>query len=506
MFPTDTDFETKVTLETETSPVDDDLPFKILFLGDWRGSSNTANPADSKLRPIEIDRDNFDEVMNKLQVNLDLAFDDSGNSLTLDFTELDDFHPDKIFERVPLFSNLREIRRKLKNPDTYNEAAGEVRSWIKKNEDVKPPENEHSADVSAADKVSSDDLLDQILGKSAESAAAPQKTNTPISELGALVGKLVKPHIIQTDLEEQANLLLIVDELTSDMMRKIIHHPEFQSLESAWRGLYLLVRKVETDNNLKIFILNIDKSQLFDELKSVEDLTDSRIYQIVSDSDKSWAMYCGNYTFGLNVDDAATLIRLAKIGCDTNVPFISYIKPEMFDTKSFDHNKAFDKLKISTDTSEAKIWNALRSLPEATHLGLALPRFLARLPYGAKTEPTEAFYFEEFTQDVHHEQYLWSNPAFICTVLLAQTFSSSGWDFSNNLVQNFDGLPLYYYQESGETKVKSCAEIVMTQANAEVLIEQGLMPLISFKDTDRVRVGRFQSITFSESMLSGKWK
>lgn len=502
MISTDTDFETKVMLETEMSPVDDGLPFKVLFLGNWSGKNNTVN---SKLRPIEIDRDNFDEILTKLEVTLELNFED-GNSLTLDFTELEDFHPDKIFERVSLFSNLREIRKKLKNPATYNEAAREVRSWIKKDEDVKLSENEKSEVLSAENDVSSNNILDQILGKTDENQASSKNSNTPISELSALISKLVKPHIIQTDLEEQANFLLIVDEVTSDFMRKILHHPDFQTLESSWRGLYLFVRKVETDNNLKIFLLDINKSQITDDLKSVDDLTDSRIYQIINNANQPWAMYCGDYTFGLNITDVATLIRLAKIGFDTNVPFISYIKPEMFDLKSFDQNSSFDRLKVSNDTPEAKMWNALRSLPEATHLGLVLPRFLARLPYGEKTEPTETLYFEEFTEIFQHDHLLWSNPAFICAALLAQTFSSFGWDFSNNLVQNFDGMPLFYYQEDSETKVKPSAEITMTQANAETLIEQGLMPLISFKDTDRVRIGRFQSIAFSESMLKGKWK
>lgn len=506
MFPTDTDFDTKVTLETEMSPIDDDLPFNMLFFGDWSGRKNTIDSNDSKLRPIEIDRDNFDEVMNNLRLNLELAFDNSENILTLDFNELDDFHPDKIFEQVPLFSNLRDLRRKLKNPNTYYQAATEVRSWLKNDENISSEKVEKTESSISQNQFSKGNLLDDILGQTVGNSNTSKKPNASSSELSALINKLVKPHLIKTDLEEQANLLMVVDELTSDLMRKIIHHPKFQALESAWRGVYLLVRKIETDNNLKIFLLDIDKSRLSDSLKFVDDLTDSRIYRLIKDSDKSWAIIGGNYNFGLNIYDAAILIRLAKIGFDSNVPFISHVQPEMFGIKSFDTIPPFEKLKLSSDTTEVKIWNALRSIPEATHIGLAAPRFLARLPYGEKTEPTETFYFEEFIENVRHEEYLWANPVFICAILLAQTFSEFGWEFSNNLIQNLDGMPLHYYHEETETKTKSSAEIAMTQTNAEILIEQGLMPLISFKDTDRIRLGRFQSITFSELMLSGKWK
>ncbi len=507
MLPTDTDFESEVTLENaKASLADDDLPFNILFLGDWRGRQNVLINELFDPRPIEIDRDNFDGVMRNLNVGLELKFEDSDeNSLALEFNELEDFHPDRIFQQVSLFSNLREIRRNLSNADTYNAAAREVRSWIKNDQSADSNDFILPKESASTNQIASGNLLDQILGQAGVEAPASQKPNASSSALSAFVGKLVKPHLIQTDLEEQSNLLLVVDEITSDLMRKILHHPQFQALESAWRGVYLLTRKTETDQNLKIFLLDIDKFELSKDLKSAGDLTESRIYKTISNSDYSWALFCGNYSFGLNVDDAAILIRLAKIGHNMNVPFISHIQPEMFGIKSFDSISVFDKLRVADGSTEFKLWNTLRSLPETTHLGLAVPRFLARLPYGTKTEPTEVFYFEEFTQNVRHEQFVWSNPAFMCALLLAQSFSEAGWKLPSRLVQDFEGLPLYFYQDENETKSKSCAEITMTQANAEILIEQGLMPLISFRDTDRIRVGRFQSITFSETMLSGKW-
>ena len=75
----------------------------------------------------------------------------------------------------------------------------------------------------------------------------------------------------------------------------------------------------------------------------------------------------------------------------------------------------------------AQAWQALRNLPEAAYIGLALPRFLLRLPYGADTEPVEAFDFEEMSSPFDHESFLWGNPGFACALLLGQAFSLNGW-------------------------------------------------------------------------------
>ena len=268
MFPSDTDFDTKITLETDSVPIDEESPFRILFLGDWSGRESRSQNLDSAdLRPIEIDRDNFDDVVRKLNIGLKLDFPDNGESfLSLEFAELEDFHPDRIFQRLAVFENLRDVRRKLLNKDSFNEAAKEVRSWLV-NDDSETNEVKTERDSLERMQSAPDELLDQILGQTNEIASSSQKQNTETSELSTLIAKLVKPHLIKTDKEEQSKLLLIVDEVISDLMRKILHHPKFQALESAWRGMYMIVRRIETSIDLKIFLLDISKSELSDKLK-----------------------------------------------------------------------------------------------------------------------------------------------------------------------------------------------------------------------------------------------
>lgn len=500
MLPTETDFKSKFTLESEANPLADEPPFHILVLGDWSGNATKKDL--SERRPIEIDRDNFDEVLQKLKVSLALDLNGDGNLLNLAFTGLDDFHPDNLFRQVSLFADLRDVRRRLKNADDFNEAARQVRAWFDISEETR------EAEIAP---ISSDNLLDQILSLPGESSVSiPKKVDN--SELGVFLSKIVSPYLIKIDENEQSKLVAAVDEATSELMRTILHHPQFQALESAWRGLYFLVRQTETDTDLKIFIFDVSQVDLTDNLSSINSLADSFLFRwLITETDETlgcepFALVCGNYSFGVNVDDIAALMRIAKISNGAATPFISHIRPEMFGINSFADNSDFTDLEFSEESTEGKLWNALRNMPEADSISFSPMRFLSRLPYGQATDSTETFSFEEFTGNIEHENYLWANTSFICALLLAQSYRRFGWDeMGDNLIRDIENLPLHIYRENGETITKPCAEIVLSEKISESLLQQGLMPLLSYRNTDRVRLARFQSAAFPLKQLNSKW-
>ena len=513
MFPSDTNYETKVTLETNSSALSDDQPFHLLVLGDWSGQkSSVSDSGISELQPIEIDRDNFDQVLSKFDVSVDLAFPDSDdNTLSLRFTALDDFHPDSIFQKLPLFSDLRSIRRDLLSSNAYHRAAQEVKSWFDNTKTIQVSGVE-AKDVPREDfQSSSVNLLDQILNQSDQNDEILQSQSSHIPELSVFIKEIVKPHLIQIDTAEQSELLMIVDEMVSDLMRRILHHPKFQALESAWRGAYFLVKRIETSAKLKIYLLDLNKDQLVADLKLADTPESSFLHTLLSHNQDrngdyiSWGAICGNYTFSLDVDDAATLIRISEVASKNDLPFISYIKPQIFGFNSFETVDFSDAWKVAESSSEDKLWTTLRVMPESAYLALALSRTLARLPYGEKTEPTESFYFAEFTSLIPHENYLWLNPAFAIALLLSQTFQEYGWSISENLFQDIEGLPFHLSQQDGETKIKSSAEVTMSQSNYETVVEQGFIPLISYKNADKVKIDRFQSIAYPPLILKGKW-
>ncbi len=514
MVPSENDFDTKITLESEVSPLREEPPFRILVLGDWSGRTSRHLDFDwSNSNPLEIDKDNFDEVFRKLAISLNLEFSFSGaNNLSLNFTEFDDFHPDKIFRQLPIFADLRNIRRRLTNSQTFNEAAREVRSWLIEAEASETLESGVNSTSTEQTEPVPGNLLDQILGQqSAGQTTGSQTQNTGFSELSTFIKKLVKPHLIQTDTAEQSKLLIIVDEVISDLMRKIFQHPQFQALESAWRGLYLLVRRLETDSTLQIYLTDISKEEVSSNFKSVNDLEDSFFYRILSrnsfqqNSDESWAVVCGIYSFSINVDDVAMLMRLSKISSAFKTPFVSHLNPDIFGVKSFGDIENLKDPKNLEESDTFKLWSVLRANPESNYLALAMPRILARLPYGEKTEPTEDFHFEELTNNIEHNHYLWTNPAFAIAILLGQTFKRFSWKITPNFLTDIDNLPAPFNYSEQETKPKSVAEVFLSYSDYEKILQRGLIPVLSFKGKDHIRLGSIQSVRYPSALLKGRW-
>ncbi|HQU82723.1 MAG TPA: type VI secretion system contractile sheath large subunit, partial [Pyrinomonadaceae bacterium] len=393
MFPDNDRFESMFTLENEKNGVIEEKTFRILVLGDWSGDSEKV---EFKNRPIiEIDRDNFDSALNRCKPNLQLNLSETADEITsLDFTELDDFHPDNIFRQVPLFTELRSLRRRLSDPATFNSAAHEVRGWISDRQ-IEPTDENSELPQS----VQSDELLDQILSGKSE-AVRLQKADS--SELSSLLKDLVRPFLIGFDENEQKSLISLVDNATGELMRKIIHHQKFQNLEAAWRSLYFLIRNAETDSSLKIYFLNISKEELIAKLKDNNNLTETEVFRkIVVEAnslfdDDTFSVFVGNYEFDSELDDVASLIRLSKIGASINCPFISKMSPKLLDFDSFVDASDSSGWTISEDSRQGKLWATLRSLPESEFLGMTLNRFLLRLPFGSESDQIDSFAFEEF--------------------------------------------------------------------------------------------------------------
>ena len=217
---------------------------------------------------------------------------------------------------------------------------------------------------------------------------------------------------------------------------------------------------------------------------------------------RRWAVLVGDYTFGPEPKDVEIAARLAGIANLAGAPWISAAHPQLAGCESFhDTPDPADWLKESPPA-----WDVLRALPLASWLGLATPRFLLRLPYGSETEPCDLFPFEEMPGTPAHEDYLWGNPAFACALLLARSFASAGWDFQPGMHQDIGGLPLHLYRANGDPVSTPCAETLLTERAAVRLIERGLMPLASLKDSDTVRLVRFQSVAHPSAPLAGPWK
>ncbi len=446
----------------ERKPVtlDSDAPFRILVIGDFTGRASRGFPP-QRPRPILVDRDNYEHVMARLapSINLDSA---DGRRISIAFRDLDDFHPDRLFEKLDLFRSLRQLRDQLGDPDAFRETADQLQP---------PPPSVKAPDVVSLAKGS---LLDDMI-EATESRPAAKRGQTRRSDpIEEYVRKIVAPHIVPKSHPKQSEMMAQVDEATSAEMRALLHHPHFQAVEAAWRGLFFLVRNVETSTDLKIYLLDIPKAEMGS--GAIGEVLDAA-------GDERWSLLVADATFGGATGDLELLSSLGKTARKAGAALLA----------------AGDLAAI-----ESEAWQTLRSTPQASYIGLALPRMLLRLPYGKQNSGVDQFDFEEMPES-KHDAYLWGNPAFACASLIAECFSESQWQMRPGQFQEISGLPIHTYTDDGETKMKPCAELWLTQREVELLLEQGIMPLISIKDSDRVRVGRIQSIRTGAVPLAGQW-
>jgi type VI secretion system protein ImpC len=226
----------------------------------------------------------------------------------------------------------------------------------------------------------------------------------------------------------------------------------------------MLVRGLDTDSGLKLYVLDIALPELIAEMDTVrKDLKRKG----------PWAVIVGNYSFGQSEVDAQALRRLAGLASALHAPFLA---------EAHMHGK---------NTAE-EAWSELRHSPKARWIGLALPRFLVRLPYGKDTVPIDSFPFEEMPKS-EHAAYLWGNPAFLCAYLLGKSFLAHGWDM-NPLDRRLDNLPMHTYHEDGEPVAKPCGEVLLTEKEAFGLMDAGFMPLASMKREPAAMIVRYQPI------------
>lgn len=493
----------KVEIETgeRSQPVerpDSETPFRIAVLGDFSGLGNRA-VLDAKLQGrklVLVDRDNLENVMARVAPELHLPLGGPGGPrVPVRFRDLDDFHPDRLYESLKIFQALRDTRDRLNDRDSFDAAAAEVRSWS--GVATNPAPASASAPRPDISGLSARELFEQSLSAT-EARTSSARPTRALDDFQAVLRDIVAPYVEPKPDPQRPELVAQVDQAISGQMRALLHHPAFQALEAAWRGLFFLVRRLPTDVNLKIFLLDIAKPELAADLVATFELLVEEV-----PGAEPWSVLVGNYTFDQSSDDAQLLARMAAIARHAGAPFLAAASTRLLGCDSLDTAPAPRQWRLDRATVEP--WAAVRRLPQAGWLGLALPRFLMRLPYGKQTTPAETFAFEEFTIAPNHEDYLWANPALACACLMAEAFAESGWDMRPGEINEISGLPAHVYRADGESHLKPCAEALLSEDAAEAILDRGLMPLVSVKGTDAIRLVRFQSIAMPAAPLAGRW-
>jgi len=493
----------------------DDTPFSIAILADFSGRGNRSlcetGPSLAARRRMAVDVDNLDDLPMKLGCEIHIPLGGKeGPHIPLQFNELGDFHPDRIFDRLEVFQKLKTTRKLMQNPATFAEAASQMRSWISADKETGKSEPEQAQSKTEQDE-SDTETVERLLGKRPDQKS-PSASSSRFVDIDTLIRETVKPYIVPTPDPQQAELLAQVDQTISGQMRAILHQSDFRQLEATWRMLHFLVSRIETDETLKLYIIDVSKAELAADVASADALQSTGMYQLLVEQSvgvagaEPYAVLVGGYTFDQTTEDIKLLQQLTRIAQAAGAPLVASADSHFAGCQSLAATPDPNDWRWQPDPAASQLWQQLQQSPEAAYIGLLLPRFLLRLPYGKDTDLIERFDFEEFSPLAGHEQYLWGNSAVICVCLLAEAFREFGWVLSGGLGSELSGLPMHIYTSDGEKHFTPCAETILTERAMEVLIDKGVMPVLSIKGRDAVLLPRFQSIAKPLSPLAGPWR
>ena len=335
-------------------------------------------------------------------------------------------------------------------------------------------------------------LNKQFKPKSDEAKSAVEQAVLTLAQQALVNTKLIGSDVI-VSIEA---MIAEIDKKLSEQVNQILHHGEFQQLESAWRGLHHLVSNTETDEMLKVRVFNVTKNELGKTLKRYKGTAwdQSPIFKKVYTEEYDqfgghpFGCLVGDFYFDHSGPDAEMLGELAKIAAAAHAPFLAAASPTLMQMGSWQElANPRDLTKIFT-TPEYAAWRSLRESEDARYIGLAMPRFLSRLPYGAKTNPVEAFNFEEETAGGDHSKYTWSNSAYAMAVNINRSYKQYGWGTAIRGVESggaVEGLPAHTFpSDDGGVDMKCPTEIAISDRREAELAKNGFMPLVHRKNSD----------------------
>ncbi|TDR32123.1 type VI secretion system contractile sheath large subunit [Hydromonas duriensis] len=287
-----------------------------------------------------------------------------------------------------------------------------------------------------------------------------------------------------------------IDRKLSEQINLIIHHEQFQALESSWRGLHYLVNNTETDEMLKIRFMDVSKNELRRNLKRYKGVgwDQSPLFKAIYESEygqlggEPYGCMVADYFFDHTPPDVEMLQSISKVAAAAHTPFISGASPSVMQMDSWQElANPRDLTKIFQNTEYAP-WHSLRQSDDSRYIGLAMPRFLGRLPYGVKTNPVDEFDFEESTDGSDHSKYNWINAAYAMAVNINRSFKHYGWCTSIRGVESggvVENLPCHTFPtDDGGVDMKCPTEIAISDRREAELSKNGFIPLLHRKNTD----------------------
>jgi len=354
-------------------------------------------------------------------------------------------------------------------------------------------DQQQQAGGAAAEATTGESLLDDILS---ETRMQPSDEGYEVTKRGiaALIKEIVSPKHQGEKVDKAFADALIaeIDAKISKQLDVVLHTPALQKLESAWRGLKFVVDRTDFRENIKVEVLNVSKEDLMTDFEDAPEITKSGLYKIAYTAEygtfggKPYGAIFSNYDFGPGPQDVQLLQNCASVAAMSHAPFFGAAGPAFFGEKDYSKLPNLRDLHAIFEGPQYTKWQSFRQSEDARYVGLVMPRFLLRLPYGDKTVPAKSFNYEE---DVvgQHDRYLWGNATYTMATRIADSFAKFRW--CPNIIGpqaggTVENLPLHQYEAMGEIQTKCPTEVQISERREFELSEEGFIALTFRKDAD----------------------
>ena len=458
-------------------PENEGTPFPILALAPWRGSASPRGRLDER-HAVHIDTESFDNVFARIAPRVVIeGYGENGAAHTLEPKSLDDLHPDALLRVVPALRSLVSLLAVARDPATFRDAAPASRAAGK-------------APIAEDDK----DTLSRLLGR-APSAATP--SSAAESAVDRLVRDAVAPYIVAGPDPRQAEVVSALEAAVGAALRVVLRQPALQAVQARWLSLRRLVFGVESEGPVRIHLLDVAPDEWAADLAAGGDGAPPSMRRAIEraatkEGLTAWSLLLLDTSFEASAEDAAALRGWGALASALGAPLLANAGPSLAGASSAADLDDPARWKAPAGAFE-KTWSALRRSPLAPGLGLALPRVLARAPYGALTDPIETLPFEEASDDPGDSGFVWSGAAWSCAELIAAA-AAAEHPAPLSVAGAVEDLPFAIYTAGGGRKIRGSAETSLPDRSAEALLDAGLIPVVADASRNALRIPRLQSI------------
>lgn len=548
----------QITYDVETGGALEkkEIPFIVGVIAPLSAKSDKVLPPLRDRKMVQIDRDNFNKVLESIEPRVKFSVpntlpDESGElSVNVAFKHIDDFDPVVVVQRVPKLnalylerSRLRDFMAKLDGNDGLNGILSEVLADSEKGDALKAAVAgaKEAVETARADRAAR--KIDQSAYEAAvlEAYAAELEDGQTIarmlSEGQMILEDAQKPYAIEL-IAEYVEQIMVKDDLIpkgdnpdynhggmlthriaekdvtiSKQLNLIIHHDDFQTLEGSWRGLHFLVMNTETNNKLKIRLLNVSYEDLFKDLDKAVEFDQSALFKIIYEEEygtfggEPYSVLLGDFEFGRTARDLKFLEMISGVAAAAHAPFIASAYAKLFDMDDFSNLYKPRDLSKLFESAELIQWRSFRESEDSRYVTLTLPKVMMRLPYHHENNPVEGIYFDEDVavtlvdtdeegnstertlKQVDARKILWSNPAYILGQRITNAFSLHGWTAAIRGVEGgglVEGLPAYTFEtESGDIELNCPTQVAITDRREKELNDLGFMAICHCKGTNK---------------------